>query len=189
MTEYPYLLFNKSPEQMRQLGACGGRAYGPSTCWTPSFRGCAVRKGNAPEIGSGSPRPLRARIETSAAGGDRTRTSAWIPATTARRAGGGVRLPAGRLRAFWIGVNPRRASLLSTATPQSTSTLSARKPPSSISAVSKSAPAKPTASPSRTSTSPSPPPPAQPPAVRWPSAYSTRNAIEGSILTALRAGI
>jgi hypothetical protein len=28
MTEYPYILFNKSPEQMRQLGACGGRAYG-----------------------------------------------------------------------------------------------------------------------------------------------------------------
>ena len=26
MTEYPYILFNKSPEQMRQLGACGGRA-------------------------------------------------------------------------------------------------------------------------------------------------------------------
>ena len=28
MTEFPYILFNKSPEQMRQLGACGGRAYG-----------------------------------------------------------------------------------------------------------------------------------------------------------------
>jgi hypothetical protein len=28
MTEYPYILFNKSPEQLRQLGACGGRAYG-----------------------------------------------------------------------------------------------------------------------------------------------------------------
>src|SRR6266849_5263703 len=28
MTEYPYILFNKSPEQMRRLGACGGRAYG-----------------------------------------------------------------------------------------------------------------------------------------------------------------
>ena len=28
MTEYPYILFNKSPEQMRQLGASGGRAYG-----------------------------------------------------------------------------------------------------------------------------------------------------------------
>jgi hypothetical protein len=27
MTEYPYILFNKSPEQLRQLGACGGRAY------------------------------------------------------------------------------------------------------------------------------------------------------------------
>jgi hypothetical protein len=24
---HPYILFNKSPEQMRQLGACGGRAY------------------------------------------------------------------------------------------------------------------------------------------------------------------
>src|ERR1039458_1971068 len=28
MTEYPYILFNKSPEQLRHLGACGGRAYG-----------------------------------------------------------------------------------------------------------------------------------------------------------------
>jgi hypothetical protein len=28
MNEYPYILFNKSPEQMRHLGACGGRAYG-----------------------------------------------------------------------------------------------------------------------------------------------------------------
>jgi len=28
MTEYPYILFNKSPEQMRHLGARGGRAYG-----------------------------------------------------------------------------------------------------------------------------------------------------------------
>jgi hypothetical protein len=25
---HPYILFNKSPEQMRQLGACGGGAYG-----------------------------------------------------------------------------------------------------------------------------------------------------------------
>ena len=65
MTEYPYILFNKSPEQLRHLGACGGRAYGrnqrarcalvaappeavatrchgkrppkPSTFWPPSF--------------------------------------------------------------------------------------------------------------------------------------------------------
>jgi hypothetical protein len=27
MTEYPYILFNKSPEQLRHIGACGGRAY------------------------------------------------------------------------------------------------------------------------------------------------------------------
>jgi len=27
MTEYPYILFNKSPEQLRRLGACGGRAH------------------------------------------------------------------------------------------------------------------------------------------------------------------
>ena len=27
MTEFPYILFNKSPEQLRHLGACGGRAY------------------------------------------------------------------------------------------------------------------------------------------------------------------
>jgi hypothetical protein len=26
MTEYFYILFNKLPEQLRQLGACGGRA-------------------------------------------------------------------------------------------------------------------------------------------------------------------
>ena len=128
MTEYPYILFNKSPEQMRHLGACGGRAYGrnppaapssrhrrkpcrpprchskpppkPSTFWTPSFRGYAARKGNSPGIGSGCPRPLRQRINTSDARGDQTRTSAWIPATTARWVGGGVRLPVGRLRAF-----------------------------------------------------------------------------------------
>src|ERR1700684_3186842 len=28
MTNYPYILFNKSPEQLRLLGARGGRAYG-----------------------------------------------------------------------------------------------------------------------------------------------------------------
>src|SRR5580658_3396531 len=28
MTEFPYILFNKSPEQLRQLGARGGKAYG-----------------------------------------------------------------------------------------------------------------------------------------------------------------
>ena len=28
MTQYPYILFNKSPEQLRHLGALGGRAYG-----------------------------------------------------------------------------------------------------------------------------------------------------------------
>ena len=28
MTQYPYILFNKSPEQLRRLGARGGRAYG-----------------------------------------------------------------------------------------------------------------------------------------------------------------
>ena len=28
MTEYPYILFNKSPEQLRRLGARGGKAYG-----------------------------------------------------------------------------------------------------------------------------------------------------------------
>jgi hypothetical protein len=27
MTEYPYILFNKSPEQLRRLGARGGRAH------------------------------------------------------------------------------------------------------------------------------------------------------------------
>ena len=27
MTEYPYILFNKSSEQLRRLGACGGRAH------------------------------------------------------------------------------------------------------------------------------------------------------------------
>jgi hypothetical protein len=26
MTHYPYILFNKSPEQLRRLGACGGKA-------------------------------------------------------------------------------------------------------------------------------------------------------------------
>jgi hypothetical protein len=28
MTNYPYILFNQSPEQLRQIGARGGRAYG-----------------------------------------------------------------------------------------------------------------------------------------------------------------
>jgi hypothetical protein len=28
MTQYPYILFNKSPEQLRRQGALGGRAYG-----------------------------------------------------------------------------------------------------------------------------------------------------------------
>jgi hypothetical protein len=28
MTNYPYVLFNKSPLQLRELGARGGRAYG-----------------------------------------------------------------------------------------------------------------------------------------------------------------
>ena len=26
VTRYPYILFNKSPEQLRRLGACGGKA-------------------------------------------------------------------------------------------------------------------------------------------------------------------
>ena len=28
MTEFPYILFNKTPEQLRHLGARGGKAYG-----------------------------------------------------------------------------------------------------------------------------------------------------------------
>ena len=28
MPDYPYILFNKSPEQLRRLGGRGGRAYG-----------------------------------------------------------------------------------------------------------------------------------------------------------------
>ena len=28
MTNYPYILFNKTPEQLRRQGARGGRAYG-----------------------------------------------------------------------------------------------------------------------------------------------------------------
>ena len=28
MTTYPYILFNQSPEQLRRIGARGGRAYG-----------------------------------------------------------------------------------------------------------------------------------------------------------------
>jgi hypothetical protein len=46
----------------------------------------ATRRGKVtPGIGSGCPRPLPQRINTSDARGDQTRTSAWIPATTARR--------------------------------------------------------------------------------------------------------
>ena len=28
MTHYPYILFNQSPEDLRRIGARGGRAYG-----------------------------------------------------------------------------------------------------------------------------------------------------------------
>ena len=28
MTNYPYILFNQSPEDLRRIGARGGRAYG-----------------------------------------------------------------------------------------------------------------------------------------------------------------
>jgi hypothetical protein len=28
MTKYPYILFNQSPEDLRRIGARGGRAYG-----------------------------------------------------------------------------------------------------------------------------------------------------------------
>ena len=28
MTHHPYLLFNQSPEELRRIGARGGRAYG-----------------------------------------------------------------------------------------------------------------------------------------------------------------
>jgi hypothetical protein len=89
MTEYPYILFNKSPEQMRILGARGGKAYGrnrrarrafladtrqrcphapsrrkpppePFTLWTGNFLGCGARKSNRAEAGG---RPAPARIE------------------------------------------------------------------------------------------------------------------------------
>jgi len=69
----------------RHPGCHSKRPPKPSTVWTSSFRGFAARKGNSPGIGSGCPRPLRQRINTSDARGDQTRTSAWIPATTARR--------------------------------------------------------------------------------------------------------
>jgi hypothetical protein len=35
MTQYPYILFNKSPEQLRRQGALGGRAYGPQPAPPP----------------------------------------------------------------------------------------------------------------------------------------------------------
>jgi hypothetical protein len=86
---HPYILFNKSPEQMRQLGACGGRAYGrnqrarralvatppqavpphgkrppkPSTFWTPSFRDYAARKGNSPGNQAWLPAAARGRAD------------------------------------------------------------------------------------------------------------------------------
>src|SRR5450755_1957766 len=89
MTESPYILFNKSPEQMRILGARGGKAYGrnrrarralladtrqrcphapsrrkpppePFTLWTGNFLGCGARKSNRAEAGG---RPAPARIE------------------------------------------------------------------------------------------------------------------------------
>jgi hypothetical protein len=39
MTNYPYILFNKSPEQLRRLGARGGRAFG---CNQRARRACAA---------------------------------------------------------------------------------------------------------------------------------------------------
>src|SRR5229473_1766673 len=35
MTQYPYILFNKSPEQLRRQGARGGKAYGKSGQFRP----------------------------------------------------------------------------------------------------------------------------------------------------------
>jgi hypothetical protein len=61
------------------------------------------------------PRRAAARIQTSDSRDDQTRTCSWIPATN--RAPGGWWSSASRRAAsrIWIGVNPRRASLLSAA--------------------------------------------------------------------------
>src|ERR1039457_4309149 len=55
MTEYPYILFNKSPEQMRHLGACGGKAYGRNPPAAPSSR--PPRKPSLPPRGHSKPPP------------------------------------------------------------------------------------------------------------------------------------
>jgi hypothetical protein len=76
-TVYPYTLFNKSPLQLRRIGALGGKAHGrnqrarralmsappasvlfatlpskalprPSPNWTPGFPGCAAEKRSCP---------------------------------------------------------------------------------------------------------------------------------------------
>lgn len=88
MANYPYILFNKSPEQLRRQGAHGGRTFGrnhkarmarmtsppqpaappcrygrprlkPWLASTLSFVGCGVRKSELPRSG---PNVTRARI-------------------------------------------------------------------------------------------------------------------------------
>ena len=56
MTNYPHILFNKSPEQLRLLGARGGRAYG---------RNQRDRRAQLPPAPAPAPRPV-APCETAA---------------------------------------------------------------------------------------------------------------------------
>jgi hypothetical protein len=51
MTNYPYILFNKSPEQLRRLGARGGRAFG---------RNQRLRRAQAPTLPEAVPPPAAA---------------------------------------------------------------------------------------------------------------------------------
>jgi hypothetical protein len=78
MTNYPYILFNKAPLQLRLIGARGGRTFGrnqrirrarlaliptppqtaplcaapqpmPSRCWTHSSPGCDAQRSASPQ--------------------------------------------------------------------------------------------------------------------------------------------
>jgi hypothetical protein len=60
MTNYPHILFNKSPEQLRLLGARGGRAYGRNQ----RGRRAQMPPAPAPAARSVAPRETAAQAST-----------------------------------------------------------------------------------------------------------------------------